>query len=140
MLGIGGTIARESDQLLYTCGVSGELPDIRALDGINSALRPGETHVFLGENGAGRSAPIKMLARAHHHDSGTIRVRGREAHIDSPKTPPRLGMNVIYQGFNLVPYFDVAQNIFLDREPRLTGVPGLIDRRPAHQEAAPRRH
>jgi ribose transport system ATP-binding protein len=69
---------------------------------------------------------MKILAGADIKDSGQIFIDGKESHIDTPQEAMRLGVSIIYQEFNLVPYMNAAENIFLGREPASV-VPGLID-------------
>src|SRR5438094_4153368 len=45
-----------------------------------------------------------------------------------------LGISIIYQEFNLVPYLNAAENIFLGREPRAR-IPGFVDFGTMYREA-----
>jgi len=115
-------------------GVSKEFPGVRALDDVSLAAYAGEVHMLLGQNGAGKSTLIKVLYGAHHPDRGEFLFEGRPVRIHSAADARRLGIAVIFQEFSLVPYLDVAQNIFLGRE--LHGrIPGILDRRRMHDEA-----
>src|SRR5215470_1656202 len=101
-------------------------PGVRALEDVSFDLRPGEVHALVGENGAGKSTLMKILAGAQGMDSGEILINGHEVHIDSPQRAMDLGVSIIYQEFNLVPYLNAAENIFLGREPR-AAIPGFVD-------------
>jgi ribose transport system ATP-binding protein len=115
-------------------GISKTFPGVRALDGVSVSVDAGEVHFLLGQNGAGKSTLIRILCGAHHPDSGEILLNGEKVRLDSPSDARALGIAVIFQEFSLVPYLDLAQNIFLGREPR--GVlPGTIDHRKMHAEA-----
>jgi len=122
--------------LLEMAGISKKFPGVLALDKVDFTLRRGETHVLLGENGAGKSTLIKIIAGAYQPDSGAIKFNGSPVQFITPKTAKRLGVSVIYQEFNLVPYLNVAQNLFLGREPRLGGIPGLLDQKRMHSLAS----
>ena len=115
------------DFVLQLEGISKQFPGVKALDDVSFALRRGEVHMLVGENGAGKSTLIKILAGAHRHDTGRIVINGQPAEIQNPAQALALGVSVIYQEFNLVPFLSVAQNIFLGREPRHGKIPGLID-------------
>jgi ribose transport system ATP-binding protein len=103
-----------------------------ALDRVDFELERGEVHVLLGENGAGKSTLVKMLAGAYRPDEGEILLDGEAASISSATDAQKLGISTIYQEFNLVPQFTVAENIFLGRQPRRFG---FVDRRKMREEA-----
>jgi len=86
-------------------------PGVRALDGVTF-------DVSAGEDGAGKSTLMKILAGAQPADSGEITIDGKTVAIDGPKTAERLGIGMIYQEFNLVPDLGVIENIVLGVEPR----------------------
>jgi ribose transport system ATP-binding protein len=93
---------------------------------VSVAFRKGEVHAIVGQNGAGKSTIVKILAGVHRPDSGTIVMNGRVVSMDSPQEARRLGLAVIYQEFQLVPSLSVAENIFLGREPLRRGAAGLF--------------
>ena len=107
-------------------GMTKTYPGVTALDNVDFAVMAGEVHALVGENGAGKSTLMKILAGADMKDSGQISINGGEAHIANPQEAMRLGVSIIYQEFNLVPYMNAAENIFLGREP-MSAVPGVID-------------
>ncbi|NLN78954.1 MAG: sugar ABC transporter ATP-binding protein [Armatimonadetes bacterium] len=107
-------------------GIAKAYPGVVALHSVDFSVLPGEVHALIGENGAGKSTLMKILAGADTKDSGQIFIDGKESHIDTPQEAMRLGVSIIYQEFNLVPYMNAAENIFLGREPASV-VPGLID-------------
>lgn len=115
--------------------VSKAFPGVRALDDVSIAVYAGEVHVLLGQNGAGKSTLIKALYGAYHPDHGEFLVEGTPVRLTSPADARRLGLAVMFQEFSLVPYLDVAQNIFLGREPR-GRAPGTIDRRRMRADAS----
>jgi ribose transport system ATP-binding protein len=115
-------------------GVSKTFPGVRALEDVSLEIRAGEVHVLLGQNGAGKSTLIKTLYGAYHPDRGQFLFEGSPVRIGSPADARRLGIAVIFQEFSLVPYLNVAQNIFLGREFR-GRLPGSIDRARLHDEA-----
>ena len=109
-------------------------PGVRALDDVTMEFREGEIHAIVGENGAGKSTLIKILAGAHHPSEGTIHVLGKSYSAHSHYTPHEslaMGISVIYQEFNLVPYLSVAENIFYGRE---TSRGGFIERKKMAEE------
>lgn len=107
-------------------GIVKTYPGVTALSGVDFSVMPGEVHALVGENGAGKSTLMKILAGADTKDTGRILINGSEVNILSPQEAMRLGVSIIYQEFNLVPYMNIAENIFLGREP-MSAVPGVID-------------
>jgi len=104
-------------------------PGVRALDNVSMHFRKGEIHAIVGENGAGKSTLIKILAGAYQPTEGTIHVLGKTYSAHSHYTPHEslaLGISVIYQEFNLIPYLSVTENIFYGREATKGG---FIDRK-----------
>jgi galactofuranose transport system ATP-binding protein len=99
-------------------GITKDFPGVRALDGVDLRLHPGEVHALLGENGAGKSTLIKILTGVHRPDSGTVEVDGRPADIHGPLEAERHGIATVYQEVNLCPNLSVAENILIGRESR----------------------
>ncbi|MBI5305667.1 MAG: sugar ABC transporter ATP-binding protein [Chloroflexi bacterium] len=122
-----------AEQLLLKAeGITKNFPGVLALDKVDFGLMPGEVHVLLGENGAGKSTLMKVLVGAYHPDAGKIIFQGQEVRFATPRQAQQLGISIIYQEFNLIPYMNVAQNIFLGRFPKRWG---LLDHAKMHAEA-----
>ncbi|HEY9278934.1 MAG TPA: sugar ABC transporter ATP-binding protein, partial [Eoetvoesiella sp.] len=120
--------------LLELQGITKQFPGVRALDDVSMALYAGEVHMLLGENGAGKSSLIKVLYGAYQADQGQFLFRGKPVQIHSPADAKALGIAVIFQEFSLVPFLNIAQNIYLGREPR-GRIPGTIDHARLHKDA-----
>src|SRR4051812_41876047 len=120
--------------LLQMRGISKRYPGVVALDNVDFEVLPGEVHALVGENGAGKSTLMKILAGAETRDAGEILVNGRAVDIHTPHGAMDLGINIIYQEFNLVPHLSAAENIYLGREPS-AGVPGFINFRKLYGDA-----
>ena len=91
-------------------------PGVKAVDGVSLKVRPGTVHAVVGENGAGKSTMMKILAGEHTPDSGEIFFEGAKVHIVNTKDALRLGISTIYQELNLVPEMTISENLFLGRE------------------------
>ena len=102
-------------------GITKSFPGVRALDGVDLEVMPGEVHCLLGQNGAGKSTLIKVLAGAHQPDGGQITWSGGDVRLKSPIAAMRLGIATIYQELDLVEGLSVAENIFLGHEPTAAG-------------------
>lgn len=98
-------------------GVTKQFGAVQALRGVELALYPGEVHALAGENGAGKSTLVKMLAGVHRPDTGTLAVNGVETVLANPLAARQAGIAVIHQHPTLFPDLDVAENIFMGRQP-----------------------
>ncbi|WP_432512282.1 sugar ABC transporter ATP-binding protein [Kineococcus sp. SYSU DK001] len=102
--------------LLAVRGIVKEFSGVRALDGVDLDVHPGEVHCLLGQNGAGKSTLIKVLAGAHRPTSGTVEWQGREVRPTSPIDALRSGIATMYQELDVVGGLTVAENVFLGHE------------------------
>jgi simple sugar transport system ATP-binding protein len=102
-------------------GIEKEFPGVKALNGVDFRLFPGEIHALMGENGAGKSTLIKVLTGVYQADAGTVVLDGQQVHIGSPQQAQAAGVSTVYQEVNLCPNLSVAENIFIGREPRRFG-------------------
>lgn len=117
----------QSDLLLQATGVSKRFPGVLALKNIDFEVYPGEIIGLVGENGAGKSTLMKILSGVYGFDAGTIKFKGQDFRPRTPAEAQKYGISTIYQELALIPYLTVAENIFLNREPRIPHSPGLID-------------
>jgi rhamnose transport system ATP-binding protein len=88
---------------------------------------------LLGENGAGKSTLIKIITGVHQPNSGAIYLEGRPVRFANPREARRYGLAAIYQEPSLFPDLDIAENIFVGRQPTETG--GRVAWRRMYQEA-----
>lgn len=63
---------------------------VRALDGLDLQVTPGQVHGFLGPNGAGKSTTIRILLGILRHDSGSVRLLGGDPWGDAVALHRRL--------------------------------------------------
>ena len=108
--------------LLEMRNITKSFPGVKALDGVSFDLNAGEVHALVGENGAGKSTLIKILAGVHPEYGGEIFLDGSVRRFASVRESEKAGIAVIYQELSLVKDLNVAENIFLGREPRRFGV------------------
>ena len=108
---------------------------VKAVDGVALDIRAGEIHGLLGDNGAGKSTTLKLLAGVLQPDNGQIYFEGEPIKMKSPRTARGLGVETVYQDLSLADTLDVVQNIFSGREMRYRW--GVVRRR--QMEAAARK-
>lgn len=112
-----------SEYALELRGIMKDFPGVRALDGANLAIKPGEIHGLVGENGAGKSTIIKVLAGVYKPDDGKIEIFGKDVGRSSPEVAHEAGIRFIHQELNLVPHVTVTESVFMAQE--LVGSMGL---------------
>jgi len=91
--------------------------NIIALQGVTTHVNAGEVTCVLGDNGAGKSTFIKILAGVHQHDEGEIQLAGKKVNFDSPREALDAGIATVYQDLAMVPLMSVWRNFFLGAEP-----------------------
>ncbi len=115
-------------------GIGKAFPGVVALDEVDFSVRPGEVHVLLGENGAGKSTMIKIISGVVEKDTGEMEFEGSVIERCSPALTRELGISVIHQELSLVRLMDVKSNLFLGRD--LRSANRLLGRLGVRDEAA----
>jgi len=111
-------VATKGELLLQMSGVQKRFGGAVALQGTNLSIRAGEIHALLGENGAGKSTMLKILAGVHVNDGGTIKLGGKDFRTGSPQDSIEQGIAVIYQEPSLFLDLTLAENVFIGRQPK----------------------
>jgi ribose transport system ATP-binding protein len=130
--GVSGTVdgaTPSTDVLLRMQGIVKHFTGVKALDGVDLDVRPGEVHCLLGQNGAGKSTLIKVLAGAHRPDAGTVEWQGEQVTLSSPVAALRTGIATMYQELDVVDGLTVAENLYLGHE---LATAGFTRRRAVH--------
>ena len=83
--------------------------DIRAVDGIDLAVPPGEIYGFLGPNGAGKTTAIRMLTGTVEPTSGAALVLGDDVIASPERVKRRIGY--MSQKFALFEDMTVDENL-----------------------------
>ncbi|MGM9490933.1 ABC transporter ATP-binding protein [Ideonella sp. YS5] len=113
---------------LELTGITKQYPAVRANDGVNLRVAPGQIHAVLGENGAGKSTLMKIIYGATQADAGEIRWNGQPVKVASPAAARALGISMVYQHFSLFDTLTAAENVWLglDKSETLATVTGRI--------------
>jgi simple sugar transport system ATP-binding protein len=80
------------------------------------SINKGEVIGLVGDNAAGKSTLMKVLAGVHMPSSGELSVEGRPVVFRSPKDARKYSIEMLFQDLALVPELDITDNLFLGRE------------------------
>lgn len=105
-----------SEYVLDMRNVTKVFPGVKALDNVSFNLKPGEIHALMGENGAGKSTFIKVIAGVHQPEEGEIYLEGNKISFDNTKEAKEAGIATIYQHSTIYPELTVTENIFIGDE------------------------
>ncbi len=100
---------------LRVSNMSKSFPGVKALDKVQLEVKPGSVHALIGENGAGKSTLMKCLFGLYHPEEGTIELDGEKVEMADPNTALKLGISMIHQELNPIPYRSVVDNIWVGR-------------------------
>ncbi len=102
--------------LLEVRNVSKSFGAIRALSDVSLAVEPGEVVGLMGDNGAGKSTMVKLIAGNFPPTEGEVAVNGEVCHFHKPIEARAKGIEVVYQDLAIADNLTAAQNVFLGRE------------------------
>ena len=121
------------EYILDMQNISKTFPGVKALDGVQLQVRPGEVHALMGENGAGKSTLMKILMGIYTMDEGgSITFNGQPYVVHNPKEAMDTGIAMIHQELNPILDMTVYENIFVGREIRRHGI---VDKKAEIEEA-----
>ena len=121
------------DAVLQTVVLCKTYPGVRALDSVDFSLAKGEVHALVGQNGAGKSTFIEIIAGSLRPDSGRILFEGKAYPWLDPSRSIELGIQTVHQENQLVDELSVAENIYLSDLP--TKAFGFVARRACQEKA-----
>jgi D-xylose transport system ATP-binding protein len=102
--------------VLSLSNVSKRFGAVQALADVSLEVFPGEVLALVGDNGAGKSTMIKVIAGVNPADRGEIYFEGRQVNITKPHDATALGIATVYQDLALADNIDVVGNLFLGHE------------------------
>ncbi|MGC1064888.1 sugar ABC transporter ATP-binding protein [Pantoea agglomerans] len=107
---------QSGDVIIETRNVSRLYPGVTALDQVIYRVYRNKVNVLIGENGAGKSTMMKMLAGVETPSSGEILLDGKVVSLNSTHQAEKQGISIIFQELNLFPNMNVMDNIFIANE------------------------
>lgn len=123
----------EKNLIMAASHINKSFSGVKVLKDVQLNIRSGEVHAIMGENGAGKSTLIKILIGIEKEDSGEKTFFGEPLIIEHPAEIYEKGIGIVHQEFNLLPDLNVAQNIFIAREPK--NRLGLVNERKMAEQA-----
>jgi ABC-type sugar transport system ATPase subunit len=108
----------EAKSLLKMTGIKKRFDGIHALRDASLEVGRGEVHAIVGENGAGKSTMMKILAGVYPADAGSISFDGQWVQPHSYRESVNTGISMIFQDTSLFENLTVAENLLFDRFPR----------------------
>ena len=124
--------------LLEVAGIRKRFGGIKAVDGVDLAVRPGEIVGLIGPNGAGKTTLFELIGGFTKPDEGRVVFKGVDVSRSGPEGRARLGLVRSFQDAALFPTMTVQEAVQLAFErvdptrlaPALAGLAGG-DRRKA---------
>jgi len=102
--------------LLSLRGIGKSYGAVTAVRAVDLDVFPGEVLAICGDNGAGKSSLIKIMAGAQPPSTGSIHLRGVQTRFRSPHDALAQGVATIYQDLALAPRLSIAANVFMGAE------------------------
>jgi general nucleoside transport system ATP-binding protein len=104
---------------LALLGASKSYGGAQVLHAVDLVVRPGSIHALVGENGAGKSTALKILAGLEQPTAGTVTVDGAPAVFSGRASAIRHGIGLVPQQLSLIPELTLAENLILGQPERL---------------------
>lgn len=103
--------------LIEMKGIQKRFGAMHVIRGVNFSIDEAEVVGLVGDNAAGKSTLMKILAGLYTRDEGEVTIGGEQLPSGDPAEARRLGVEMVYQDFALAPHLTVAENVTLGREP-----------------------
>jgi fructose transport system ATP-binding protein len=125
----GKSVSSTATPVLEARGLVKTFGHVIGLAGVDLRLDAGEVLGIIGDNGAGKSTLIKCLTGALQPDRGQVLLEGKPTTFKSPLESRLAGIETVYQTLAVAPALDIASNLFLGREARVSGPLGFLFRK-----------
>jgi rhamnose transport system ATP-binding protein len=105
-------------------GIRKSFVGVKALDGVDLKLYPGQVMALVGENGAGKSTAVKIMTGIYRPDAGRIVVEGQAVEFKNTQDAWNAGVTAVHQETVMFDELSVAENIFMGH---MLGKGGRLD-------------
>ena len=125
--------------VLQAVNLTKRFAGLTAVDSVSLDINAGEVVGLVGDNGAGKSTFIKMIAGVYPPDDGDLFFEDHKVNFAGPRDALDHGIETIYQDLALAENLDVGANIFLGRELKnryLGGAIKTLNRSKMREESA----
>jgi len=102
-------------------GLTKRYGQLTALSGADLEIPKATIHALVGQNGAGKSTFLNMVAGRIRPTDGALRVSGELVQFSSPRDGRAAGVVGIYQELSIVPEMTAVENVFLGGMPTQFG-------------------
>jgi putative spermidine/putrescine transport system ATP-binding protein len=93
---------------IHLTGLVKRYGEVRAVDGVDLEVRPGEFFTLLGPSGSGKTTTLRLIAGFERPDAGTVQLAGTDV---SGRPPYARDVNTVFQDYALFPHLTVAENV-----------------------------
>jgi D-xylose transport system ATP-binding protein len=104
------------EPILELKGVNKSFGVVHVLHDVDFRVYPGQVTALVGDNGAGKSTMVKVIAGIYGMDTGEFFFEGKPVHVTGPRDTAELGVEIVYQDLALCDNLDIVENMFLGRE------------------------
>ncbi|ACE92869.1 spermidine/putrescine ABC transporter ATP-binding protein [Rhizobium phaseoli] len=88
--------------------VSRHFGQVRAVDGVDLEIAPGEFFAMLGPSGSGKTTCLRLIAGFEQPSAGHIQIFGETA---DGVPPYRRNVNTVFQDYALFPHLNILDNV-----------------------------
>ncbi|MCK0196493.1 ABC transporter ATP-binding protein [Ancylobacter sp. 6x-1] len=105
---IAAPAASASVPAVRFAGVVRHFGAVKAADGVDLAVAPGEFFAMLGPSGSGKTTCLRLIAGFEQPDAGHIEIFGETV---EGLPPYRRAVNTVFQDYALFPHLSVGENV-----------------------------
>jgi len=110
------TGGESAEKALEITGLAKHFGGLKALDGIDLAVRRGTVHALIGPNGSGKSTFINVATGLYRPTAGRIVLAGRDITGLAPHIRTRLGLARTFQNIRVFRGMTVLENVMIGAE------------------------
>ena len=117
----GGELVLKSDQrssgpVLEVSGLCKYFGGLKAVDGVDIAVRRGSVHALIGPNGSGKTTILNVLSGLYSATSGSIRLDGADITREAPHMRNVAGLGRTFQNIRLFRTMTALENVMIGAE------------------------